>query len=195
MPVILLKERTEEGILILTLNRPEAMNCFNYDLLSVLSETIREANFDMALRCIVITGAGGADPKKTNAAGRTPLHTAMAVLSVLKVEALIAGGAPVNAQDRNGDTALHLAAAYGKWDLAAVLLRAKADPNIRNREGSTPLHLASAGRKPEKGIPLLLQHGADPRIMNARGLTPPALARAKGVKDAVAAWEKAGVAP
>ncbi len=138
---------------------------------------------------------GGADPKKTNAAGRTPLHTAMAVLSVLKVEALIAGGAPVNAQDRNGDTALHLAAAYGKWDLAAVLLKAKADPNIRNREGSTPLHLASAGRKPEKGIPLLLQHGADPRIMNARGLTPPALARAKGVKDAVAAWEKAGVAP
>lgn len=66
MPVILLKERTEEGILILTLNRPEAMNCFNYDLLSVLSETIREANFDMALRCIVITGAGGADPKKAS---------------------------------------------------------------------------------------------------------------------------------
>jgi len=62
---ILLKERTEEGIMILTLNRPDAMNCFNFDLLADLSETIREANFDMSLRCIIITGAkSGDDPKK-----------------------------------------------------------------------------------------------------------------------------------
>ena len=56
MADILLKERTDEGILILTLNRPEAMNCFNFDLLAVLADTIREANFDMGLRCIIITG-------------------------------------------------------------------------------------------------------------------------------------------
>ena len=66
MAEILLQERTEEGILILTLNRPEAMNCFNFDLLAALSDTIREANFDMGLRCIVITGAGGEDPKKAS---------------------------------------------------------------------------------------------------------------------------------
>jgi len=65
MADILLKERTDEGILILTLNRPEAMNCFNFDLLAALSETFREANFDMGLRCIIITGArSGDDPKK-----------------------------------------------------------------------------------------------------------------------------------
>lgn len=64
MAEILLQERTEEGILALTLNRPEAMNCFNVDLLSALADAIREANFDMGLRCIVITGAPGADPKK-----------------------------------------------------------------------------------------------------------------------------------
>jgi enoyl-CoA hydratase/carnithine racemase len=64
MADILLQERTEEGILILTLNRPEAMNCFNFDLLTALSDTIREANFDMGLRCIIITGAGGEDAKK-----------------------------------------------------------------------------------------------------------------------------------
>src|SRR5512137_530855 len=65
MADILLKERTEEGIMILTLNRPDAMNCFNFDLLSDLADTIREANFDMSLRCIIITGArGGDDPKK-----------------------------------------------------------------------------------------------------------------------------------
>lgn len=66
MADVLLKERTDEGILILTLNRPEAMNCFNFDLLAELSEVIREANFDTSLRCIIITGAAGDDPKKSS---------------------------------------------------------------------------------------------------------------------------------
>lgn len=65
MADILLQERTDEGILILTLNRPDAMNCFNFDLLAVLADVIREANFDMGLRCIIITGAkAGDEPKK-----------------------------------------------------------------------------------------------------------------------------------
>lgn len=65
MADILLQERTDDGILILTLNRPDAMNCFNFDLLASLADVIREANFDMSLRCIIITGAkAGDDPKK-----------------------------------------------------------------------------------------------------------------------------------
>lgn len=65
MSDILLQERTEDGILVLTLNRPDAMNCFNFDLLAVLSDVIREANFDQELRCIIITGSrAGDDPKK-----------------------------------------------------------------------------------------------------------------------------------
>ena len=65
MADVLLQERTEDGILILTLNRPEAMNCFNFDLLAVLADAIREANFDMDLRCIVITGSkAGDEPRK-----------------------------------------------------------------------------------------------------------------------------------
>ncbi len=65
MSDILLQQKTDDGILILTLNRPDAMNCFNFDLLSVLADVIREANFDMGLRCIVITGSkAGDDPKK-----------------------------------------------------------------------------------------------------------------------------------
>jgi enoyl-CoA hydratase/carnithine racemase len=66
MTEILLQERVEDGILILTLNRPEAMNCFNSDLLAALADTIREADFDMELRCIVITGAAGEDRKKAS---------------------------------------------------------------------------------------------------------------------------------
>jgi methylglutaconyl-CoA hydratase len=65
MADILLQERAEEGTLILTLNRPEAMNCFNSGLLAALAEVIREANFDTALRCIIITGARGEDPRKS----------------------------------------------------------------------------------------------------------------------------------
>lgn len=65
MSDILLQERTDDGILILTLNRPDAMNCFNFDLLAELSDAIRECNFDMDLRCIIITGSKrGDDPKK-----------------------------------------------------------------------------------------------------------------------------------
>jgi enoyl-CoA hydratase/carnithine racemase len=65
MSDILLQEKTEDGILILTLNRPEATNCFNLDLVNVLAETIKEANFDNSIRCIIFTGArSGDDPKK-----------------------------------------------------------------------------------------------------------------------------------
>jgi len=66
MAEVLLQEKTAEGILILTLNRPEAMNCFNFDLLAALGDAIREANFDNDLRCIIITAATGADPKKAS---------------------------------------------------------------------------------------------------------------------------------
>ena len=66
MADVLLQEKKGEGILLLTLNRPEAMNCFSFELLGALGEAIREANFDNSLRCLIITGAGGDDPKKAS---------------------------------------------------------------------------------------------------------------------------------
>ncbi|MDY7032575.1 MAG: enoyl-CoA hydratase-related protein [Thermodesulfobacteriota bacterium] len=58
MADILLKEMTD-GILTLTLNRPESMNCFSVALLNELNAAIKEANFDSELRVIIITGAKG----------------------------------------------------------------------------------------------------------------------------------------
>ncbi|MFA4911198.1 MAG: enoyl-CoA hydratase-related protein [Desulfobacteria bacterium] len=58
MSDILLKEE-KDGILILTLNRPEAMNCFNFALLNELNAAISEANFNPDLRVIIITGVSG----------------------------------------------------------------------------------------------------------------------------------------
>jgi enoyl-CoA hydratase/carnithine racemase len=58
MSDIMLKEE-KDGILTLTLNRPESMNCFNIALLNKLNAVIKEANFNNDLRVIIITGAIG----------------------------------------------------------------------------------------------------------------------------------------
>ena len=58
MSDILLREE-KDGILTLTLNRPESMNCLSVTLLDDLNTAINEANFDPDLRVIIITGATG----------------------------------------------------------------------------------------------------------------------------------------
>ena len=56
----LLTERRGEtdGILWITLNRPEKLNALTFPLLRELREILFDARFDRSLRCIVITGAG-----------------------------------------------------------------------------------------------------------------------------------------
>ena len=44
---------------ILTLNRPEVMNCFNFALLRELREKLEVFQWDPEVRVIIITGAGG----------------------------------------------------------------------------------------------------------------------------------------
>jgi 2-(1,2-epoxy-1,2-dihydrophenyl)acetyl-CoA isomerase len=46
------------GVLTLTLNRPEALNSLNTELLAALAEAIDQAATDDAVRAVVITGAG-----------------------------------------------------------------------------------------------------------------------------------------
>ncbi len=57
MASVLLKER-KDHFLILTLNRPAAMNCFNFELVYALGDAVKEVNFDPKVRVVVITGAG-----------------------------------------------------------------------------------------------------------------------------------------
>jgi enoyl-CoA hydratase/carnithine racemase len=60
----------QNGILILTLNRPEVMNAFNFALLHALREQIETVRFRPEVRVLIITGAGpkafcsGADLKE-----------------------------------------------------------------------------------------------------------------------------------
>jgi len=66
---VLLKEE-KDGVLTLTLNRPEVMNSFNFELLQALGEQIEASRFNSNVRVIIITGAGdkafcsGADLKE-----------------------------------------------------------------------------------------------------------------------------------
>ncbi|NMP23655.1 enoyl-CoA hydratase/isomerase family protein [Sulfobacillus harzensis] len=72
---ILLQERADEGIVLLTLNRPDVMNAFNTELGMVMNQVLDELIEDKTVRVLVITGAGrafsaGGDLKERN--GMTP---------------------------------------------------------------------------------------------------------------------------
>ena len=58
-----------EGVRLIRLNRPEALNALNSQLMGELAQTVREADADDAIGCLVITGsekafAAGADIKE-----------------------------------------------------------------------------------------------------------------------------------
>ena len=66
---ILLTEQ-KDGVALITLNRPEVMNSFNFALLHALQAKITDIRFDTGIRVVIITGSGdrafcsGADLKE-----------------------------------------------------------------------------------------------------------------------------------
>jgi enoyl-CoA hydratase/carnithine racemase len=66
---LLLVER-EDQIAVLTLNRPQVMNSFNFDMLRALRDQVEALRFDPDVRVVIVTGAGdrafcaGADLKE-----------------------------------------------------------------------------------------------------------------------------------
>lgn len=64
----------EDGVLTLTMNRPEARNAMTRTMVTALAEQLTRAEFDREIRCILITGAGkgfcaGGDVKGMAASG------------------------------------------------------------------------------------------------------------------------------
>jgi 2-(1,2-epoxy-1,2-dihydrophenyl)acetyl-CoA isomerase len=51
--------RVEDGVAVVTMNRPERMNAVNWDLASDLIKLFQELRFRDEVRTIVLTGAGG----------------------------------------------------------------------------------------------------------------------------------------
>lgn len=52
----LLKEM-RDGVMILTINRPDALNCFNMDLLRVFDDALSDVAMDPEVRTLIITGS------------------------------------------------------------------------------------------------------------------------------------------
>lgn len=70
-----------QGVGMITLNRPEVLNALTDELLKQLEEALVEAERDRGVRCVLITGAGkgfcaGLDLKEvsTDATGRIDMH-------------------------------------------------------------------------------------------------------------------------
>ena len=64
----------DDGVLTLTMNRPEARNALTRPMIEALSNQLAEAELDIAVKCIVLTGAGkgfcaGGDVKGMAASG------------------------------------------------------------------------------------------------------------------------------
>jgi enoyl-CoA hydratase/carnithine racemase len=55
---VLLAERRDDGVLLLTLNRPERLNALSRELLTALDEQCAAAREDRDVRALVVTGAG-----------------------------------------------------------------------------------------------------------------------------------------
>ncbi len=69
---------TADGVLTLTLNRPEALNSFNIEMKEALLAALKDAARDRDVRVVVLTGAGrafsaGQDLKERQAPGVTDL--------------------------------------------------------------------------------------------------------------------------
>ena len=55
-----IREQRENGVTVLTLNRPDSLNAMGGDLMPLLSQYLAEAAADRKVRCVVLTGAGRA---------------------------------------------------------------------------------------------------------------------------------------
>ena len=55
-----LLETIEDGVATLTMNRPEARNAMGGGMIAALLEALPRLGADNSVRCVVLTGAGGA---------------------------------------------------------------------------------------------------------------------------------------
>jgi len=53
-----LYEKRDDGVALITLNRPERLNAMGGELIPLLGRYVNEAAWDDAVRCVVLTGAG-----------------------------------------------------------------------------------------------------------------------------------------
>ncbi len=112
--------------------------------------------------------ANGADPRRTDREGNTPLHQAARSTDPAVAAQLLDAGADLAALNTDGQTPLALALASANWRVARFLLERGAKPDL---PGAQPALLAAAAGEDDDpaGVLLLLKHRARVNAHNERG--------------------------
>jgi 2-(1,2-epoxy-1,2-dihydrophenyl)acetyl-CoA isomerase len=55
-----LRAEIDDGVVVITMNRPDRRNAFSQPMMSAMAEVLAQAEADDAVGCVVLTGAGGA---------------------------------------------------------------------------------------------------------------------------------------
>lgn len=108
--------------------------------------------------------ANGADPRRADAEGNTPLHHAARSTDPAVAALLLDAGAQLEALNAEGFSPLGVACASGNWRLAKFLIERGAKPEPQG--GQPALLAAAAGDDDPAGVQLLLRHKAR---VDARG--------------------------
>lgn len=114
--------------------------------------------------------ANGADPRRADRDGNTPLHHAARSTDPAIAAQLLDAGADLHALNGEAQPPLALALASGNWRVARFLLERGAKPES---PGAQPSLLAAAGGDDDDpaGVQLLLKHKAKVDARDARGRT------------------------
>lgn len=86
-----LLENLVDGVLTLTMNRPEARNAMSGEMMGALDAAVRRAALDPAVRCLVLTGAGNAFCAGGDVKGQAQAAAARASGTTFSIEQRVHG--------------------------------------------------------------------------------------------------------
>lgn len=134
--------------------------------------------------------ANGADPRRADNEGQTPLHHAARSSDPGVAALLLDAGAVLDALDHHGASPLACACEAGNWRLAKFLLERGARPDPLG--GQPVLHAAASGEDDPVGVQLLLRHKAKVDARDDAGRSALRVACAAGNAEIAAALLAAG---
>jgi len=143
----LLEERTRDGVLVVTLNRPAVLNAWTPAMEERYFDVLQEADADPATRVVVVTGAGRGFCAGADLAG--------------SVDDLVAGGAPLPQRSERSYPPLLgtpvIAAVNGACAGVGLALALQADVRFVAADAKLTTAFTRRGLVAEHGVAWLLQ--------------------------------------